>query len=76
MVRMFPVSATTKPAPAETVTDRTDTVKPSGAPSFAGSSEKLYWVLAMHTGSLPKPSASSCSICALASADRRMPAPP
>ena len=39
-------------APAETLTLRTVTVKPFGAPSFAGSSEKEYCVLAMQMGIL------------------------
>ena len=59
MVMMSPVSTTRKPAPAETLTFLTVTVKPSGAPSFKGSSEKLYCVFAMQTGSLSKPSAVS-----------------
>ena len=63
IVIMSPVSATVKPAPAETLTLRTVTLNPSGAPSFAGSSEKEYWVFAMQTGSLPKPRDSSSAIC-------------
>ena len=59
MVMMSPVSATMKPAPAETLSFRTVRVKPSGAPSFAGSSENEYCVFAMQTGREPKPSASS-----------------
>ena len=59
IVMMSPVSTTTKPAPAETFTFLTVTVKPSGAPSFCGSSEKLYWVLATQIGSRSKPSAVS-----------------
>ena len=34
MVMMLPVSATTKPAPALTLTSRTVMRKPRGAPSF------------------------------------------
>ena len=41
IVSTSPVSATMKPAPAETLTSRTVTVKSSGAPSFVLSSEKL-----------------------------------
>ena len=63
MVMISPVSATMKPAPAETLTFFTVTVKPSGAPSFVGSSEKLYCVLAMQTGRPAKPSFVSSSIC-------------
>ena len=37
---MAPVSATTKPAPADTFTWRTVTVKPRGAPSLAASSRE------------------------------------
>ena len=59
IVIILPVSATRKPAPAETRISRTVTVKPSGAPRFAASSEKLYCVLATHTGRAPKPSAVS-----------------
>ena len=58
---MEPVSATTKPAPADTFTWRTVTVKPRGAPSLDASSLKEYCVLAMHTGMPPKPSDSSCA---------------
>ena len=42
MVMMSPVRATKKLAPAETFTFLMVTVKPSGAPSLLGSSEKLY----------------------------------
>ena len=52
MVMISPVRATRKPAPAETLTLRTVTVKPFGAPSFVGSSEKDYCVLAMQMGIL------------------------
>ena len=57
-----PVSATTKPAPALTLTWRTVMVKPRGAPSLVWSSENEYWVLAMHTGMPPKPRLSSLAI--------------
>ena len=73
---MSPVSATMKPAPAETLTLRIVTVKCSGAPSFAASSEKLYCVLAMQTGRLPKPSAVRRSICLRAAGRTEMPSPP
>ena len=63
MVMISPVRATRKPAPAETFRFRTVTVKPSGAPSRAGSSEKEYCVLATHTGILSKPRAVSFSAC-------------
>ena len=53
MVMISPVSATTKPAPADTFTLRTVTVKPSGRPSLDASSEREYWVLAMQTGRPP-----------------------
>ena len=46
------------PAPAQTFTLDTVTVKPSGAPRSLGSSEKLYWVFAMQIGRPPKPIAS------------------
>ena len=73
MVMMSPVRATRKPAPAETFRFRTVMVKPLGAPSRAGSSEKLYWVFAMQTGSLPKPRASSSVSCFLAAGVRTAP---
>ena len=44
MVIISPESATTNPAPALTLTLRMVSVKPSGAPSFFGSSEKEYCV--------------------------------
>ncbi len=69
MVMMSPVSATTKPAPALTLTSRTVMRKPSGRAELAGSSVKLYCVLAMQTGMSPKPSSSSCASC-LAAAGR------
>ena len=75
MVMIAPVSATIKPAPAETFSPRTVTRKSFGAPSRAGSSEKLYWVLAMQTGRPPKPSASSCAASFLAAGVRSAPAP-
>ena len=50
MVRISPVRATIKPAPAETFRFRTVTVKPSGAPRREALSEKLYWVFAMQMG--------------------------
>ena len=53
MVMMSPVSTTTKPAPAETFTFCTLMRKPVGAPSLPASSEREYWVLAMHTGRPP-----------------------
>src|SRR5947209_4966459 len=50
MVMMSPASGTTNPAPADGRMSRTWSVKPLGAPSFAGSSLKEYCVFAMHTG--------------------------
>ena len=66
MVRISPVRATRKPAPAETLIFRTVTVKFSGAPRSLGSSEKEYWVLAMQMGYWPKPCSVSCLACFLA----------
>ena len=63
MVMMSPVRATMKPAPAETFRFRTVTVKPLGAPNRDGSSEKLYWVLAIQMGRLQKPRSVSCWAC-------------
>ena len=56
IVRITPVSTTINPAPTDTLTFFMVTVKFSGAPSFVGSSEKLYCVLAMQIGSLSNPS--------------------
>ena len=67
IVKILPVSATRNPAPAETLTVRTVTVKPSGAPSFFASSEKEYCVFAMQTGRSPNPSAESRAISPSAS---------
>ena len=53
VVIMSPVKATINPAPADNLTSLTVTVKSSGAPVFLGSSEKLYWVFAIHTGQSP-----------------------
>ena len=63
MVMMSPVRATMKPAPALTFRFRTVTVKFSGAPSSAGSSDRDYWVLAIQIGRSPKPSSASCCAC-------------
>ena len=63
MVMMSPVSATRKPAPAETLMLRTVMVKCSGAPSLSLSSVKDYWVFAMQTGILSKPSSVRDLIC-------------
>ena len=73
MVMMSPVRATINPAPALTFRFRTVTVKPRGAPSSAGSSEKEYWVLAMQMGSAPKPSSVSCLACFFALAVKTTP---
>src|SRR5207249_1085529 len=53
MVMISPQIATTNSAPAERRTSRTVTIWPSGAPLRSGLVEKLYWVLAMQTGTLP-----------------------
>jgi len=47
-------------APAERRTSRTGIEKPVGAPLASGLVEKEYCVLAMQTGSLPKPISSHC----------------
>ena len=64
MVMISPHTATTKPAPAASRTSRIWTGWPVGAPSAVGSVEKLYCVLAMHTGRCPKPAASNRASCA------------
>src|SRR5262249_45116513 len=61
IVMMSPQIATTNPAPADSRTSRTGSVKPSGAPMTDGSAVKLYCVLAMHTGTWPKPAFSKPS---------------
>ncbi len=76
MVRISPVSATMNPAPAETFRFRTVMLKCSGAPSFAGSSLKLYWVLATQMGRLPYPSAVRRSACFCAAGVSTAPSPP
>ena len=76
MVMISPARATMKFAPAETLTFLMVTVKPSGAPSLDASSEKLYWVFAMQTGSAPKPRQVSSSICFFAPGRTLIPAPP
>src|SRR5204862_877517 len=76
MVRISPASATTKPAPAEGRMSRTCSVKPVGAPSFAGSSENEYCVFAMHTGVSPNPSAGSCSSARSAAGAKATPPAP
>ena len=63
MVMISPSRPTTNPAPAETLTFLTVTVKFYGAPSFDASSEKEYCVFAMQTGQCPNPSFSRLSIC-------------
>ena len=73
MVMMSPVSATTKPAPADTFTLRTVMRKSRGAPSFFASSEKLYCVFAMHTGMPPKPRPSSFASSAAAFGSKSTP---
>ena len=53
MVIMAPQMATTKPAPAESLSSRTGISKPLGAPLAFGSVVKLYCVFAMQTGRSP-----------------------
>ena len=59
MVMMSPQIATTNSAPADSRTSRTVTMWSVGAPLASGLVEKLYCVLAMQTGTLPKPIASN-----------------
>ena len=59
IVMMSPQIATTKPAPADSRTSRTGRMWPVGAPITVGSEVKLYCVLAMQTGTLPKPASSN-----------------
>src|SRR5205807_7076860 len=53
MVMTSPQIATTNSAPADSRTSRTFTTWSLGAPLELGLVVKLYWVLAMQTGSLP-----------------------
>ena len=57
MVITLPVWHTRNPAPADKLALLTVMRKPLGRPNFVGSSDKLYWVFAIHTGSLSAPSA-------------------
>ena len=53
MVMMEPVSATMKPAPADTFTWRTVMLEIAGRAQLGGVvARSEYWVLAMHTGML------------------------
>ncbi len=61
------------PAPAAIFILRTVTRKPVGAPNSWGSLEKLYWVLAMHTGTPPNPRASSRFISSWAAGRKSTP---
>ena len=61
MVMISPQIATTNSAPAESRTSRTGMMWSVGAPLESGLVEKLYWVLAMHTGNLPHPIASNAA---------------
>ena len=76
MVMMSPASATTNPAPADGRMSRTCSVKPLGAPSLVGSSEKEYYVFAMHTGVSPRPWAGSCSSARSAAGPNATPSAP
>ena len=76
IVMILPITTTTKPAPAESRSSRTVMVKPAGAASSDASSEKLYCVFAMHTGSVPKPFAASSASCFLAAAEKTTSAAP
>ena len=76
MVRILPVSATIKPAPAEILSSLTVTVKPVGRPIFVASSDREYWVLAMQTGILSKPSSLISASCFCAAAVKLMPSAP
>ena len=58
MVRICPATATTNPAPAESVASLIVMSNPSGAPRTLGLSVKDIWVFAMQTGTWPKPMAS------------------
>ena len=55
-------------APAETFRLRTVMSKSFGAPSFFGSSVRLYCVFAIQIGALPNPRSVSCFTCFWAAA--------
>ena len=76
MVMMSPASATMKPAPLERVTSLTRRRKPSGAPSFLGSSDSDYCVFAMQMGRLARPSFSMRRIDVLAAGSKSTPCAP
>ena len=76
IVIISPVKATIKPAPAETFSERTVTLKFSGAPNFDISSEKEYCVFATQIGNLSKPKAFKVLICFFASSVNITPSPP
>ena len=59
MVMMSPQTTTTNSAPAERRTSRTGMMWSLGAPLALASVEKLYCVLAIHTGRWPNPAASN-----------------
>ena len=63
IVMISPVSATMKPAPADTLRFLTVTSKSDGAPTLVASSEKLYCVFATQTGILSNPRSVSCLAC-------------
>ncbi len=58
MVRMSPLTRYTNPAPTFALASRTGSRQPEGAPFNFGSEEIDRCVLAMHTGSEPKPALS------------------
>ena len=53
IVMISPHTTTINSAPEESLTSLTGKTWPVGAPFKFGSVEKLYWVLAIQTGSLP-----------------------
>lgn len=55
MVIISPVSTTINPAPADTLASLTVIENPVGRPSFVGSSDREYWVLATQIGRPAKP---------------------
>ena len=76
IVKIEPVKATIKPAPAEILTSFIVISKSVGAPSLVKSSEKLYCVLAIHIGKLPKPKSVIRLISSKASGKNFAPFPP
>ena len=76
IVIISPASATINPAPFEIRIVLISTVKPVGRPRSDGLSESEYWVFAIHTGFLSRPSSLSFLISFFALFENTTPLPP